>query len=323
MRLLTCALLVLPAVSLAAEPTYAERLGWPEGARVVIFHNDDAGMSHSSNAGTIEGFEEGLLSSVSTMMPCGWVPEWAAWLRENPDIDNGIHLTLTAEWDNYRWMPVAGAAQVPGLVDKDGYLHDNVAQVVENATPDEVETEIRAQIAKAEAMGMTITHIDSHMGTLFATPEFFERYMKVGIEKQLPILVAGGHLTHARRENPEAVEQLMPIAGRVWEAGLPVLDDIHTDSYAWKELGTKKAEFMRALRDLEPGITLFIFHATRPSDVFDDISSSGEARLADLEVLKDAEVKALLEEEGIERTTWRELMQRRRAAGHAEGAAAR
>lgn len=293
------------------EPTYAERLGWPEGARVVMFHCDDVGMSHSSNRGAIEALECGILTSLSMMMPCSWAPEFVKYLKEHPEVDNGLHLTLNAEWENYRWGPVAGKQAVPGLTDEQGCLWDNVAQVVAHATPDEVETEIRAQIDRAERLGIPITHIDSHMGALFAKPEFFERYMKVGIEKNIPILMIGGHMTYAKLENAEAVALIGDLAEQVWNAGLPVIDDVHTGTYERRDFESKKQEVVRVLRTLKPGITEIIVHCTRPSDVFEHISPSGPTRLADLQVMCDPEIKRVIEEEGILLTTWRELKQRR------------
>jgi len=301
--------------SASAEPTYAERLGWGADDRVVIFHCDDAGMSHSSNRGAIEALEYGMLTSVSTMMPCGWVPEFAAYLKEHPNVDNGLHLTHTSEWSNYRWGPVAGKTAVPGLADEQGCLWDNVPLVLEHATADEIETEIRAQIERAERMGMPITHLDSHMGTLFADDAYFERFMKVAIEKRIPMLIAGGHLTHVRQGHPEAAEKIVETAEMIWDAGLPVIDDIHTDTYDWKDPATKKAELIETLRKLKPGITEIIVHCTNPSDAFEHISDSGPNRLADLRVMTDPDVKRVLEEQGIILTTWRELKERRDKAG--------
>jgi len=312
--LIVCIAAIAAALGTAsAEPTYAERLGWPEGSRVVIFHCDDAGMSHSSNEGAKEAFANGVLTSVSTMMPCPWVPEWNAYLKEHPETDNGLHLTLTSEWEHYRWGPVAGVLAVPGLADDQGCLWDNVPLVVEHASADEIETEIRAQIAKAEKMGMPITHLDSHMGTLFATPEYFERYVKVGIEKQYPVMMIDGHMTHASRENAEAVESLKAagLAKVVWEAGLPVIDDVQTDAYGWKEFKEKRAKIIEVLRELKPGITEIIVHCTRPSEVFPFITTSSQTRLADLRIMLDAKVKKVIKEEGILLTTWRELKERR------------
>src|SRR4030043_332954 len=92
----------------ATAQTFAERLGWPEGTKAVIFHVDDAGMSHNSNMGAIKAIEDGVATSTSIMMPCSWVPEMNAYLKEHPQVDAGVHLTLTAEWKKYRWGPVAG-----------------------------------------------------------------------------------------------------------------------------------------------------------------------------------------------------------------------
>ena len=148
------ALVILMISSLAglSQPvmTYAERLGWKKGERVVILHVDDAGMSYESNVGTINAITKGIANSCSVMMPCGWVPMMVKFLKANPTVDAGLHLTLTSEWDNYRWVPVAGKSNVPGLTDTEGALWPEVEDVVKHASADEVEKEILAQIDRAE-----------------------------------------------------------------------------------------------------------------------------------------------------------------------------
>lgn len=293
-------------------PTFAERLGWPAGARVVIFHCDDAGMSHDSNVGAIESIENGVVTSVSTMMPCGWVPEFAHWLKENPHVDNGLHLTLTSEWKKYRWHPVAGASQVPSLVDSEGCLWPGVFEVAAKGAPDDVETEIRAQIKRAEDMGIPITHLDTHMGTVFATPAFFERYVKVGIEKNIPVMLPGGHMTYVSQSHGAAAKAMAGsgIIERVWDAGLPVLDDLHTgvEGRTKEELIPNMIE---TLKTLKPGITQIIVHSTRPTEVFSQISGSGGRREAETDAMISPEVRQCIEDEGIILTTWRELKERR------------
>ncbi len=204
--LLAAMVLTRSATVRAQELTFAERLGWPAGTKVVIFHVDDAGMSHDSNMGATKAIEEGVATSTSIMMPCPWVPEFAAYLKTHPNIDAGLHLTLTSEWNNYRWGAVAGKSAVAGLVDQHGYLWRSVPDVVAHATADEVETEIRAQVDKALSIGIEPTHLDAHMGTCFH-PQFVDRYMKVGIEKKIPILIFGGHMQHIGDE----VGQLKPL----------------------------------------------------------------------------------------------------------------
>ena len=183
-------LMSMPGSAQDAGPTYAERLGWPKGTRALILHVDDVGMSWDTEVGTMEAIEKGVANSLSVMMPTPWVPHAVEWIKATR-ADAGLHLTLTSEWKMYRWGPVAGKPAVPGLVDPQGALWPNVASVVKNATPDEVEREIRAQLDRARTMGFEPTHFDSHMGTLFATPEFLERYIKVGIEHQIPVDVPG------------------------------------------------------------------------------------------------------------------------------------
>ncbi len=294
----------------AAEPTYAERLGWPADAKVVIFHVDDAGMSYSSNVGTLKAMTEGLATSCSIMMPCSWVPHFKHLMDENPNLDAGVHLTLTSEWEHYRWGPVAGKAQTPGLVDAEGCMWDSVEEVVTNASPDEVDKEIRAQIDRAEAMGISITHLDSHMGTLFANPFFTARYVQAGIEKGIPVLMPGGHLQYISQESDLPTALIQRTAAKLWEAGLPVIDDVFAATYDWKK-EDKTAKFIEILGGMEPGILEVILHCTEPSDVFAHISTSSETRKGDLNAMLDPKLEAFIEEEGIILTTWRELKTRR------------
>lgn len=310
---MVCVALVL-CVTLAVgeDPTYAERLGWKAGDRVLILHVDDAGMSHDSDLGAIESIEKGVANSMSIMMPCPWVPEIVEYIKANPGVDAGLHLTLTAEWKKYRWGPVAGVLAVPGLVDEEGALWHTVRDVVKHATADEVETEIRAQVARARKMGFEPTHLDSHMGTLFATPEFAQRYIKVGIETGIPIMFPGGHNFFISKQNPAGAEQARETAKMIWAAGLPILDDLHNFSYNWKT--TEKTErYIDAIKGLKPGVTMMIMHCTRPTEVFTEISDSGTTRLGDLNTMLDPKFRKALKKEKIILTTWRELKERRDA----------
>lgn len=315
-RIVALLLAAWPAALAQDEPTYAERLGWPKGARVVMFHCDDAGMSHGQNVGAIEALEYGVLTSVSTMMPCPWVPEFAGYLAEHPNVDNGLHLTLTSEWHNYRWGPLAGKAAVPGLVDPQGCLWSNVISVATHASAEEVEKEVRAQIERAESLKMPITHLDTHMGTLYAKPEYTEVYVKIGIEKQIPIMIMGGHLQYIAEDEKDVLRQVevKKLAQRVWDAGLPVLDDLLNRTYGWKTFAEKKQNLMDALRNMKPGLTMVIMHCARPNEEWPLFTSSSETRLNDLRVMTDPEFKKFIEDEKFVLTTWREMMERRKNA---------
>ncbi len=297
----------------SSEQTYAEKLGWEKGTRALILHVDDAGMSHDSNVGTWRALDEGAANSVSIMMPCPWVPEFAKYVRENPEVDAGLHLTLTSEWDYLRWPPLAGKPVVPGLVDEQGCLWDNVPLVIKNASADEVEIEIRAQLDRARHLGFEPTHMDSHMGTLFADPAFLERYIKVGIEEQIPVMFPGGHNTLIGAEGTGMDAEVIKAVGqKIWDGGLPVLDDLHANSYSWKQ-EDKVDDYIGVIRSIQPGVTMIILHCTQTFQNFEVISDSATLRRGDLLAMLDPRIKEVIEEEGIVMTTFRELKQRRDA----------
>ncbi len=327
MKTLFLAVLTFAMIDQAAaqSPTYAEKLGYPAGKKVLIMHVDDAGMSYDSNEGTVKAIRDGVATSASVMMPCGWVPGFVHSLKQYPEIDAGLHLTLTSEWKDYRWGPLAGKPAVPGLVDAEGALWSNVPDVVKHATPDEVETEIRAQLERARAMGFEPTHMDSHMGTLFATPAFIERYVKVGMQEKIPVMFPGGHNTAVRvdeRMSDDMYAMSQMVGKQLWDAGLPVLDDLHNVSYGWKlpegtEVTKEKLQnfkthkYIETIGELKPGLTMVIMHCTDPTEVFPIISGSTQTRKGDLLAMLDPKLKAYIEKEGIILTTWREAMQRR------------
>ncbi|MGN6542764.1 MAG: polysaccharide deacetylase family protein [Ginsengibacter sp.] len=307
------------------DSTYAERLGFPKNARVIILHMDDAGMSLSSNRGIEKVFKNGVANSTSVMMPCPWVPQIVRYIESHPATDAGLHLTLNAEWKDYRWVPLAGAAAVPGLTDSTGCLWRDVMDVVKHASAEEVDQEIRAQLNRALKMGFHPTHLDSHMGTLFASPSFLQKYISLGIEKQIPIMFPGGHDSYIGKEMMLSTEQIhyfQNIGKTIWSAGLPLLDDLMNSSYDWdppsdvKDDGSltkwRVALYEKAMLQLKPGVTMVIMHCTDPSSIFTEITDSGEKRKADMLAMLDPGFKKFLKDNGFILTTWRELMERRK-----------
>lgn len=328
--LAVCLLQALTTWCQDADSTYAERLGFPRGSKVVIVHVDDVGMSFDSNEGAIAAMDKGIATSCSVMMPCPWVPAYVHYWKDHPLTDAGLHLTLTSEWAEYRWGPLSGKSRVPGLVDKEGALWRSVEEVVGHASADEVETEMRAQIERARAIGFVPTHMDSHMGTLFASPVFLQRYVKLALEYHIPIMFPGGHATLIAKQSgfPEAqMQAIRQIGKQLWAAGLPVLDDIYNESYGWElPKGTaptdvnlqemKTRNYKAAFESMKPGITYLIMHCTQPSEIFEHISGSGATRKGDLLAMLNPDLKNFIEKEHIILTTWRELSERRKRLEH-------
>lgn len=277
-----------------------ERLGYPADARLLVIHADDLGMSHSVNRATFEAFEQGLITSASILVPCPWFPEVARWARAHPDADLGIHLALNSEWTGFRWGPVSSAGDVPSLLDADGYLPLTEPTVVAQARIPEVERELRAQIDRATAAGIRLSHLDSHMATLFGSRELFDTYRRVGRSYNLPVLMerqgvrGGGAAPWQTGPDPDAlIDRVVSISPGVRPAG-------------WQ------AAYEELLRPLPPGVYQLIVHLG-----YDDEEMRGAThdhpdwgaawRQADLDLLKSDAFRQFLQREGFVLVTWKTL----------------
>jgi chitin disaccharide deacetylase len=287
----------------------AQKLGYDAKEKLLILHADDVGLAHSVNVATIEAMQKGMVNSASIMVPCPWFPEIAAHVRQHPNLDFGLHLTLTSEWQFLRWRSIASIDSVKGLLDKDGFMWRSVLETVTHATPAEVETELRAQIERALAFGIKPTHLDTHMGTLYARKDYFEVYAKLGKEYGIPIM--------AIRPTPELMEvnQQTPVTpammNKLETDGFVLLDYLVTN-VPGKEYAERKKSWHDCLRNLKPGVTEIIIHLSGNDD--EAKATMGETadygslwRNADFRTFTDEETRALMKQLGIKLITWRDL----------------
>jgi predicted glycoside hydrolase/deacetylase ChbG (UPF0249 family) len=133
---------------------------------------DDMGMCHSVNSAVRQVIASGIPLSTSVMIACPWYLEAVEILKDHPEVGVGIHLTLNSEWGHYRWGPVLGASEVPSLVDANGHFHASETEFrAADIDPEEVRSELRAQIQRALRAGLRIDYLDAHMLMAYATPE--------------------------------------------------------------------------------------------------------------------------------------------------------
>lgn len=298
--LLTAVVLIMASCSTGfAAPSLAERLGYKPTDRLLIINADDAGMCHSANLAVMDSMENGLVSSATIMVPCPWFPEMATFAKANPDKGFGVHLCHTSEWTRYRWGPIAPREQVPGLVDGDGYFWRGVPEVYARATPEQALIEGRAQIKKAQASGIDVTHIDSHMGTLQLNPDYVKAYMKLAVEFRLPVRMASQD-TLARMGHPGLRDQFSA-------AGL-----IFPDYFVYEELKEEakdvKGFWMKIIGQLKPGVTELYIHPAIASDELKAITGTWQTRSQEYAVFtKDPEIKKLVEDAQIKVISFRPL----------------
>jgi hypothetical protein len=292
------------------QQTNAEKLGFPAGQKVLLLHMDDLGMCEEANEAGKHYIKNDFIRSGAVMMPCPNAEEFVQWAKENTDADIGAHLTLTSEWKDYRWVPLTEKSKVPGLLDEEGKMWRSVPPVVMNATPEEVETEIKAQIEQMIALGLRPSHIDTHMGPLYGSPAFVRVFLDVAEEYQIPA---------------NAIDLSNPkVAAFYREAGYPVNEEViemlgnynlpHLDNFGsvpkGKTYEDKKDNFFKLVNSLEPGLTELIFHPSVETENLKSITGSWQQRVWEAKMFADPEVLQFFEENNIIITNWKEIMER-------------
>jgi hypothetical protein len=266
----------------------SERLGHGADARLVIINADGLGLSHAANAGTFEALRDGLATSASIMIPAPWARE-AAYQYRGEDI--GVHLTLNAEYDRYRWGPITHA---PSLLDGDGGFPRTVDDLWDHADLDESRRELRAQIERAILWGFDVTHLDSHLGALQLRPEFFDIYLDLAVEFALPV-----------RLSDASTERAIGFPFRNLAASEGVLFPDHFVPVA--SIGSRQA-IEQALADLQPGVTELHIHPALDTPEQRAFDTAWSHRVDDHHlVCFDTNLPDLLARAGVERVGYRAL----------------
>jgi predicted glycoside hydrolase/deacetylase ChbG (UPF0249 family) len=276
----------------------AERLGYPADSKLLIVHADDLAVAHSVDTASFDALNRNAVTSASIMVPCAWLTEVASYAKDHPDADLGLHLTLTSEWKVDRWGAVESKDKVASLFDPSGYLWPETASAARNLKPQEAEREIRAQVERAIALGIHPTHLDSHMGVLFSTPELFAVYVKVAHEYKLPFLAV---------RIPNAPAQLLSVLAEK-DVILDSLVIANTTVLAneWQDF------YLQAVKNLRPGLTEMIVHlghddAELRAVTLDHPDYGAAWRQRDYDVVTSPDFTKALEENHVILVKWKDL----------------
>jgi len=286
-----------------AHGTLLEDLGFAPGARVVVVHVDDLGMSDAANRGGLQALA-GAATCGSVMVPCPAFEAIAATARSQPELDLGVHLTLNAEYETWTWPPVR--ADVPSLVSPGGGMWRTTAETAEHARPDEVEAELYAQIDRALEAGIDVTHLDAHMGTVFQ-PAFVESYAKLALEYRLPVFLPRVDRQVLERAGiSTAAQRYVDLIERLEAEGVPVFDHFNADSLGF-EVGTGAGHNRARLDALGPGLSYLIIHAAEGGAELATITDDWQQRDEERQLYSDGTIAAALEERGFETIGMRPL----------------
>lgn len=286
-----------------------EKLGYEaDKDKVVIFHIDDMGFSHSSNVASFECLDFGVASCGSLIVPAPWFLEAADICRKNPKYDVGVHLTLTCEYDLYRWRALSSVDPSTGLLDSERSLWRTAEEAIAKVNVKAAEDEMRAQIQTALDAGVKITHIDSHMGTVMHT-KFIPTYLKLAREFNvtpfLPRLSKEELIAVGMGDQYQIYEKMFD---KIEESGVPLLDHAIIDTLADSE---DKVEFYcKNFSEIQPGVTHFLFHAAKMSPELQAITpDSAKWRNLDYKAFTDPRIKECAEKHDLKIIGYRDILE--------------
>ncbi len=308
LSLLGCLHASAQAGSNATAGTLAERLGYPASSRLLVIHADDFGMSHSVNLAIMEALEKHWVTSASVMAPCPWFQEVALWAQSHPETDLGLHFTFNSDWTTYRWGPVSPQPRSSSLLDADGYLPLTTQNVVIGAKPADIEVEAQAQIEKAFGLGIHLSHLDPHMGTMTSTAEMSKIYIGLGERHRLPVLLQ-------RRDI--GIWNDLQIGIRTKHYGtMPPLESVILDAVVQIMPGVPKAKWLDAYKKmlalLPSGTYQLVVHLGHDDSEMQGATSDhphwgSTWRQNDFDMVRSPEFQQFLKDQGFILISWKDL----------------
>lgn len=285
-------------------------------AKYLIVNADDCGMCAAANQAVFELLEGGYLKSTTIMMPCAYAEEAVRFSIDHPEYAMGIHLTMTSEWEKWRWTALTSGKS---LLDKEGYMWHNSLSVTKNAKIEELEAEIHAQIDTALKMGMKPSHVDNHMGSL---------YGHIGLRFELlkMTLRVCGEYGYAFRMYKKADKRVQPVGvpylayaataklGAAWGKKFNVLLPDYLLFPNWtSELrkGTYeqyKKHILNVWANIPDGVTETFIHPVIECDEIKSITGSWQDRVWEYTLMKDPETHEYLKQHGVELISYRDFI---------------
>jgi hypothetical protein len=277
----------------------AAALGYPPDTRVLIPHIDDVGVCHGANRAFVDLAGQGFVTTASVMVPCPWFPEIVDLVREQPELDLGVHLTLTSESRACRWRPISTTSPKSGLIDQDGFMWPDVPSVRRHAERRAVEKELRAQIEAALTARIDVTHLDTHMGVA-AAPEFVETYLELGREYRLPVLLPQNIESYVSvlDMGPLDTERYPRLIAAADGAGMPAIDTFAM-GLAMRHLACGDA-YRQMIEQAAPGVTYVSLHCSTPGEVERLHPQDADWRIAEYQLFDDPDFLAWVAAQKVE-----------------------
>ncbi len=311
MKLLLRSMIVVLAIgnTQISAQTWAEKLGFPKGSRVVILSGREAGVSWESNEANRELLEGQKLSSVETVVTGPWFESFAKWSKDHSDYDIGVSFAMINPYEAPTW-PLLTADQGPTtLVDAQGSPWKTDVQLLAQADPEHVKNELDAQIQKAKAAGLAPSHLGTFTGAAFSRFDIMSVFLGAARKYWIPAPVVELTPEMVERFKAEGFPMDQRMIDLIAQYPLPKLDDLKVvspaDTYDKKVKG-----YCDLLRDVKPGLTLIVHLPAIESRGLQLMNGGDQHRGWQMKMLSEEVVSKTMKEEKLVVTNWREIMRR-------------
>lgn len=267
--------------------------------RRLILHLDDLGLCRGANTAFAELVEREAITCGSVMVPAPYFAQIASEARASPGLDIGVHLTLTAEWKDWRWGPISTRSRASGLLDAEGFFPRTVAELRQGLVVEAAEAELRAQVDRALEEGIDVTHLDAHMGCTML-PELMPCYAKMAVDYGLPLFLMRKPPYVAR----SAAEWLASIDS-LERQGLPIVD--HVVKTLKAPTADPEAAYRAMVADLPAGLGCMLLHCNAPGDIEAIAPEHAAVRTAEYALFRSGAPRRWFQEMGVELMGFRAL----------------
>jgi hypothetical protein len=283
--------------------TVAQHLGYGPADRLLIINADDFGLTINVNRAVADLFKLQRITSTTIMVSAAGYHDALSLYQQQPGFSCGIHLSLTGDYTDAGSRPISTPAGIPSLVDRNNRFHPDRNTFFEYALPEEAYCEAKAQIERALADGVDVTHFDSHEGTLQLRPEFAEIYVRLAAEFRLPVRAASRLLLRQMGVFEDWV-------GKLRIRGIHVPDNlVYIPIDSFRSYQEKEDYTCEVLSQLPIGITEIYFHPTLPDRLTSDQpqESYQQVRQWDYRFLVSDRLQNILHDMRIILTDFRQL----------------
>jgi predicted glycoside hydrolase/deacetylase ChbG (UPF0249 family) len=264
----------------------------------VIIHTDDIGMCQSNVDAFADLWEAGIISSGAIMYPCSWSNAAINFARKHPQADLGVHITLTSEWDLYRWGPISTRNRRSGMMDGEGYFYRTAEEAQKHGKAGAVKKELQAQLDRALDAGLKPTHIDTHMGTV-ACVKYMNIYLNLAEKNKLPPMIFRMDEEEWRQTGLDSLTAKLAarMIRKLEEKNIPLLDHIVALPLDTDKDHTEVAK--KTLSELKPGITHFIIHPNKDTPEIRAIAPDWRARVGNYQDFMSDEIRKHIHKIGL------------------------